>query len=129
MITKQGHYYIFQILDSQEEHKDRTVANVIDAYLTEHVKKLFFIIQQDDTKKEVKEIAMVILDKIEELSKEDTIRSKLHVSYIPIHEDANEYEIKDSLENALLKIPKQVKKDLILILEEKITPSDSMKAF
>jgi len=128
MITKQGHYYIFQILDSQEEHKDRTVANVIDAYLTEHVKKLFFIIQQDNTKIEVKEIAMVILDKIEELSKEDTIRSKLHVSYIPIHEDANENEIKDSLENALLKIPKQVKKDLILILEEKITPSDSMKA-
>jgi uncharacterized protein with ParB-like and HNH nuclease domain len=112
LISKQGHYYIFQILDSQSEHKDRTVANVINAYLSEQVKRLYFIIQDEKIRDQVSEIAEVVLDKIIELSKEDTIRSKLHVHYEIVPENSEKNTIKNSLEKALFIIPTKIEEDI-----------------
>lgn len=112
IVSKQGPYYIFQILDSQDEHKDMTVANVINAYLTENIKKLFFVMQNDKIKKEVNEITEVILEKIKELSKRTTLRSKLNVFSTVIPENADDNNIKKSLETVLFDIPEKIEKEI-----------------
>ena len=128
IISKQGHYYIFQIIDSQSEHKDRTVANVINAYLSEQVKRLYFIVQNKEIRNQVNEIAEVILDKIKELSKEDTIRSILNVHYEIIPGNADENKIKNSIEKTLIIIPEKIDEDIKKIqLEESISLKNSIE--
>lgn len=127
LISKQGHYYIFQIIDSQSEHKDRTVANVINAYLSEQVKRLYFIVQNKKIRDEVNEVTEVILKKIEELSKEDTIRSILHVHYEIIPENADKNDIKQSLEKTLFIIPEKIDKEIQLELHDTLHISDSVE--
>jgi len=112
LTTKQGHYFIFQVLDSQSEHKDRTVANVINAYLSEQVKRLYFIVQTKKIETEVNEIAEVILKKIEDLSKENTIRSALHVHYIVIPKSTDETKIEKLLCDIIFKVPKKIAEDI-----------------
>lgn len=98
--TKADNYIIFQILDSQAKSTALIIPNVVQAYLSEHVKKLFFIMKSNAEADKTKEISETLLAKIEDLSKAP-MRNPLTVIYIIIPENSNNGRIKSSILEAL----------------------------
>jgi hypothetical protein len=112
IIAKNGNYYIFQVLDSQENIQALTIANVVEAYLSEQVRKLYFIIKDSKSRDKVIEITETILAKIEFITNKKSIRSRLNVFYVTISQMLSEDSIKQALEEALFNIPKRVDKNI-----------------
>ena len=109
IISKNGNYFIFQILDSQGDMKAYTIANVIEAYLSEQVKKLYFVIKDNKTRDEVIEITETILSKIEDITR-GSVRSPLKVFYITVSDSESDKAIKKILEDTLIGISNEVDK-------------------
>lgn len=112
IIAKNGNYYIFQVLDSQTDIQALTIANVIEAYLSEQVRKLFFIIKDSKARDKVNEITETILAKIEDITNE-SIRNPLNVFYVPISDKQNSEYVKKILEETLFGISQEVDKDIV----------------
>lgn len=111
IIAKNGNYYIFQILDSQDDIQALTIANVIEAYLSEQVRKLFFIVKDIKVRNKVNEITETILAKIEDLTS-GTIRNPLKVFYIPISEKESKESIIKILKETILNISDKVDENI-----------------
>jgi len=118
IIAKNGNYYIFQILDSQTDIQALTIANVIEAYLSEQVRKLFFIVKNTNATDKVNEITETILAKIEDVTISRT-RCPLKVFYISISGKESREYIKKFLEEVILNISKEVDKEIQRITSSK----------
>ena len=114
--AKNGRYYIFQIIDSQEEIGALTRANVIDAYLSEQVTKLYFIAKSQKAIDRITEMSEVMLAKIEDLSGEMQ-RVPLQFFYITIPKEYDKDKIKETLEDALIKAQKEVDKEIKIMID------------
>ena len=66
-ITNGGRSYIFEILDSELKDQNLIVADVIQACLSPNTSKVFFIVPRGEDQDKVRDIAVTIVAKLEEL--------------------------------------------------------------
>jgi hypothetical protein len=94
--TKKDNYYVFQILDSQADDTALIIPNVINAYLSENVKKLFFILKNEEYQNKTQEIAETLLANIAAQTK-GAVRNPLKIIYIIIPNNADNERINKGL--------------------------------
>lgn len=63
-ISKHGKRRIYEILDDQLNNDNLTIADIIQAYLTENVSLIQFIVPTSKDKEQVKELAVTIYDRL-----------------------------------------------------------------
>jgi hypothetical protein len=66
--TKTGRFYLFEVLDSEEDAQSQVVAHVLEAFLTPNTLKAIFIVKSEEVARKVGNITSVIIGNLEDLS-------------------------------------------------------------
>lgn len=90
--TNKGRFYLFEVLDSEEEARAQVVAHVLEAFLTPGVLKAIFIVKTEATGRKVGNITDVIVGNLEDLS-DDGINKTVRFYQVVISvRDARSYK-------------------------------------
>jgi hypothetical protein len=68
--TKSGRFYLFEVLDSEQNAQSQVVAHVLESFLTPNVLKVVFIVKSEEVARKVENITKVIIGNLEDLSDE-----------------------------------------------------------
>jgi len=63
-ITRHGKVYLFEVLDGELKDKNLVIADIIQAYLTPNVAKIFFIVPTPRDQEGIKNLSVTIYDRL-----------------------------------------------------------------
>ncbi len=95
--TKLGKIRIYEVLDDELKHNNLIIADIIQAYLTENVSLIQFIVPAESEQEKVLELAVTIYDRLVQMGISDRDLRQVRTMYISKDEATSGQAVADKL--------------------------------